>query len=119
MGPRNCGLKQFKDSLSSLTCLYRFECRRSHVFILLSTLAIIALILGLGLGLSYRNDKSSKTLIHDDIPENKTPISEADDRIPDFTSEPSQKHSSKMGIYARAAVASDGKPCAKIGVYVS
>ena len=115
-GASKLRLKQFNDSLSSLTCLYRFECRRSHVFILLSTLAIIALILGLGLGLTYRNNKSSQTLINDDIPENNTPTSRSDDRI---TSEPPQKHSSKMGIYARAAVASDGKPCAKIGVYVS
>ena len=46
----------------------RFDCRRSHALVLFITIAIFALVLGLGIGISYRNKKAVTTDINDSIP---------------------------------------------------
>ena len=84
---------------------------------LLGVLAIILLILGLGFGLT----SSSQEGATDDGKDNVSGNATIGDKITDKSPQPphhsqSQKPVlSSMGIYYKAAVASDGKPCAKIG----
>ena len=94
----------------------RFDCQRSHALVLFITVAIFALVLGLGIGISYRNKKAVNTDVKYSIP-----VIEATTQHVVW---PSQKQippkksllPSHSGTYSRAAVASDGRPCAKIGV---
>ena len=76
-------------------------CQKSHVCAFLISSCIIILILGLGLGLSYRKRSENITEL------NSTAT------YPGSTLE--NRHVSYMGTYSSGAVASDGKPCAKIG----
>ena len=94
----------------------RFDFQRSHALVLLITVAIFALVLGLGVGISYRNKKAVTTDVNYSIPsiEATTPR-----RVwTSIKQIPQKKHlpPSHSGTYLRAAVASDGRPCAKIGV---
>ena len=102
----------------------RFDCQKSHVLVIIATVCIFALILGLGIGLSYRNTKDLITDEHINI----IPIVNVSDNKAETSSKsvvPTSPKSVKIesdqttnngGTYLKAAVASDGKPCAKIGV---
>ena len=94
----------------------RFDCQRSHALVLFITVAIFALVLGLGIGISYRNKKAVTTDVNHSVP--------GIEATTQHLIWPSQKQiprkkslrPSHSGTYSRAAVASDGRPCAKIGV---
>ena len=94
----------------------RFDCQRSHALVLFITVAIFALVLGLGVGISYRNKKAVTTDVNYSIPGIEATTQHlvwpSPKQIPRKKSLP-PTHS---GTYSRAAVASDGRPCAKIGV---
>ena len=94
----------------------RFDCQRSHALVLFITVAIFALVLGLGIGISYRNKKAVTTDVNHSIPG----IEATTQHLvwPSQKQIPQKKHlpPSHSGTYLRAAVASDGRPCAKIGV---
>ena len=83
---------------------------------ILITLSFLALILGLGFGLSYRN--KDEAIAEESI--GITHVVTISDKVvqtsPKSNERTSEKTISNGGTYSKAAVASDGKPCAKIGV---
>ena len=95
-----------------------FECRKSHVIVILITLSIIALILGLGIGLSHRNKKELVTNANNDISPVVTISDKGVETSPETTTTTTNEVFTNSGTFSNAAVASDGKPCAKIGMYV-
>ena len=95
---------------------FRFECRKSHVLVILITLSVIALVLGLGFGLSHRNKDEVIAEENLGITQVVTISDELPQTSPKSIERTSEKTISNGGTYSKAAVASDGKPCAKIGV---
>ena len=101
----------------------RFDCQKSHVLVIIATVCIFALILGLGIGLSYRNtkdlitDEKIDTIPVVNVSDNVTLTSPKSVILTSSKSVKieSEKTPSNGGTYLKAAVASDGKPCAKIG----
>ena len=81
-------------------------------------MTISAIILGLGFGLGFGNKEETTTVENVGFSDESVTITNA---VP--VKEPSETASRKnedftsiSGTYSQAAVASDGKPCAKIGV---
>ena len=94
----------------------RFDCQRSHALVLFITVAIFALVLGLGIGISYRNKKAVTTDINDSIHGIEATTQRRVWSSPKQIPRKKSLLPSHSGTYSRAAVASDGRPCAKIGV---
>ena len=80
------------------------------------TLCVLALILGLGFGLTYRNKNEINEGLNNNIDKVVTLSDEVLHTSPKSTLKTSENPTNNGGTYANAAVASDGKPCAKIGV---
>ena len=93
----------------------RFECQKGHILVLLIALAIIALILGLGFGLTSGSDIEPISNGADVVYESPTINYKLVEHTPKSTLLPKDPAPNNLGIYHKAAVASDGKPCAKIG----
>ena len=75
-------------------------------------------MLGIGFGLGFGDKEKTTTVVNLGLSDESITIT---DRVPDV--EPSETASRKnehftsiSGTYSQAAVVSDGKPCAKIGV---
>ena len=82
---------------------------------LLLALAIIVLILGLGFGLTSSSQKETKEDGKNDVSGDVTISDKVVDKSPEPPSQSKDPVISNVGTYYKAAVASDGKPCAKIG----
>ena len=87
-----------------LANFFSIEIRRKHVIIVVIAISICVLTIGLVLGLvDWRG-------VENDSPE----IKPAEQAIGEGTKPPPS--TSVLGNYTRAAVATDGEPCAQIGV---
>ena len=82
---------------------------------LLSALGIIVLILGLGFGLTSSSQKETTEDGKADVPGNVTISDNVVNKSPQPPPQSKESVLSNVGTYRKAAVASDGKPCAKIG----
>jgi hypothetical protein len=83
--------------------------------VLLSALAIIVLILGLGFGLTSSSHQETKEDGKDDVSGDVTISDKVVDQSTQTPPQSKEPVLSNVGTYYKAAVASDGKPCAKIG----
>ena len=82
---------------------FSIEARRKHVIIVVIAISICVLTIGLVLGLGTRK-----------VAENNSPEIKPEQGIGEETKPPPSV--SVLGNYTRAAVATDGEPCAQIGV---